>query len=253
MHARPVCVEDPRHLDLEPVLPVVVEEEGLGAALALVIAGARADGIDVAPVTFGLRMNFGIAVDLAGRSLKDLAFEALGQPQHVDRAMHRGLGRLDRVVLVMHRRSRAGQIVDLVDLHVEREGHVMAHEFEAGMVVQVIDVALVASEKVIETQHLVTLRQQTIDQVRADEPRTPRHENAFATFIELRQIGPLSNRRSTWRPRANLIDGLTLGQCLILKQTVFKVVVRERVREDVEGFLGQRNKLSFGASLVLHR
>src|SRR6056297_22610 len=152
MHARPVCVEDPRHLDLEPVLPVVVEEEGFGAALALIVAGAWADGIDVAPVAFGLRVNFWIAVDLTGRSLEDLALEALGQAEHVDCALDRSFRRLNWVVLVMHRRGRAGEIVDLVDLHIEWEGYVVTHELEAGMIVQMINIALVAGEEVVETR-----------------------------------------------------------------------------------------------------
>jgi len=45
---------------------MIVEEQRLRAALALVVAGPPADRIDAAPVGFGLRMNFRVAVDLAG-------------------------------------------------------------------------------------------------------------------------------------------------------------------------------------------
>ena len=131
MHARAVGVEDARDLDAQLVLAVVVEEQRLGAALALVVAGARADRIDVAPVGLGLRMDRRVAVDLAGRGLEDPALQALGQAQHVDGAVHAGLGRLHRIVLVVDRRGRAGQVVDLVDLDIEREGHVVAHQLEA--------------------------------------------------------------------------------------------------------------------------
>ena len=55
---------------------------------------------------------------------------ALGQPEHVDRAVHAGLGRLHRVVLVVDRRGRAGEVVDLVDLDVERKGDVVAQQLE---------------------------------------------------------------------------------------------------------------------------
>jgi len=68
------------------VLAVVVEEEGLRAPLALVIAGADPDRIDVAPVGLGLRMFKRIAVNLRGRGLEDLGLYALGEAQHVDRA-----------------------------------------------------------------------------------------------------------------------------------------------------------------------
>ncbi len=45
----PVGVEDADHPDVEPVLAVVVEEQGLGAALAFVVAGARADWVHAGP------------------------------------------------------------------------------------------------------------------------------------------------------------------------------------------------------------
>ena len=50
VHARAVGVEDARHLDRQLVLAAIVEEQRLGAALAFVVAGARADRIDVAPI-----------------------------------------------------------------------------------------------------------------------------------------------------------------------------------------------------------
>ena len=131
MHARAVGVEDARDLDAHVVLTPVVEEQRLGAALALVVAGARSDRVDVAPIVFGLRMDAGIAVHFGGRRLEDFRAHALGQAQHVDRAVHAGLGRLHRIALVVNRRRRTGEIVDLVDLDIERKGHVVADQLEA--------------------------------------------------------------------------------------------------------------------------
>src|SRR5262245_2599445 len=102
MHAWTVCIEDAGDLDLELVLAVVVEERRLGAALALIVAGARTNRIDIAPVGFGLWMHRRVAVHLARRRLEDATFEAFGEPQHVDRAMHRSLCRLHGVVLVVY-------------------------------------------------------------------------------------------------------------------------------------------------------
>ena len=80
VHARAVGVEDARDLDLELVLAMIVEEQRLGAALALVVAGARTDRIDVAPVVLGLRVHRGIAVDLADvEAWKILALQALAR------------------------------------------------------------------------------------------------------------------------------------------------------------------------------
>ena len=53
------------------MLAPIIEEQRLCASLTLVIAGARSNRIDVAPVILRLRMNVRIAVDLRCRSLKD--------------------------------------------------------------------------------------------------------------------------------------------------------------------------------------
>ena len=62
----PVGVEDARDAHLEAVLALVIEGEGLRASLALVVARALADGIDVAPVLLGLGVLEGVAAHLAG-------------------------------------------------------------------------------------------------------------------------------------------------------------------------------------------
>jgi len=107
MHARAVGVEDSRHLDANAVLAMIVEEQGFRRALAFIVTGPQPQRIDVAPIGFRLRMNVRVAVDLAGRGLKNLGFDALGKTQHVDRAMHAGLQRLHRIELIVDRRRRA--------------------------------------------------------------------------------------------------------------------------------------------------
>jgi len=44
MHPWAIGVEDPRDLDVEPVLAVIIEEQRFGAALALVIPAAARRG-----------------------------------------------------------------------------------------------------------------------------------------------------------------------------------------------------------------
>ena len=137
MHARAISVEDPRDLDLNPVLAVIIKAERLGAALAFIIAGARPDRVHIAPIAFFLRMNFRIAIDFRGRGLEDPRPCPLGKAEHVDGAVHRCLGRLHRVELVMDRASRAGHVVNLVDLDKERERHIVAHQLKAWIVHEV--------------------------------------------------------------------------------------------------------------------
>jgi hypothetical protein len=69
VHARSVSVEDPRDLNGQFVLAPIIEEQGLGAALALVVTRARADRIDMAPIILALWMDAGIAVNLGRRGL----------------------------------------------------------------------------------------------------------------------------------------------------------------------------------------
>ncbi len=79
LHLRPVGIEDACYSDGDSVLSVVIEEEGFGATLSLVVASSRSDGIDPPPVFFVLRVNLGIAVDFACRSLKYSCAYSLGK------------------------------------------------------------------------------------------------------------------------------------------------------------------------------
>jgi len=65
-----------------------------------------------------------------------------------------GLGGLHGVELVVDGGGGAGQVVDLVHLHVEGEGDVVAQELEVGVVEQVRDVLLAAGEQVVGADHL---------------------------------------------------------------------------------------------------
>src|SRR5207248_4458873 len=64
VHAWPVGVEDPHHLDSQPVLAPVIEEQSLGTALALIVARTHTDRVHTTPIALGLRMDFGVAIDL---------------------------------------------------------------------------------------------------------------------------------------------------------------------------------------------
>ena len=54
------------------------------------------------PVIFRLRMYLGVTVDLAGGGLEDLCLHPLGETQHINSAMHTGLGGLNRIMLIMN-------------------------------------------------------------------------------------------------------------------------------------------------------
>jgi hypothetical protein len=98
--------------------------------------------------------------------------------------MHRRLRRLHWIVLIMDWRSWASEIVDFVRLDVERKRHVVTHELEAGMSVEMLQVTLGAREQIVDAHYLVPLLEQAINQMGAEEPGTARNQNAFAAVIK---------------------------------------------------------------------
>ena len=142
-------------------------------------------------------MDLGIAVDLAGGGLEELGLEPLGQPKHVDRAMHAGLGGLHRVVLVVDRRGWAGQVVDLVHFHVQREGHIMAHQLEVRILEQMQNVVLGAGEEVVQTEHVVAVGKQALAQMRAEKAGATGDEDAFSEGVIHIQAAPFDAEAST--------------------------------------------------------
>ena len=71
LEARAVGVEDAHHVGVDAVVAVVGGDGGFGEALGLVVDGARADGIDVAPVGLDLGMDLGVAVALGGGGMEE--------------------------------------------------------------------------------------------------------------------------------------------------------------------------------------
>jgi hypothetical protein len=112
--------------------------------------------------------------------LKNLTTQPFRQTKHVYGPVHGRLRRLDRIVLIMNWRGRAGKIVDLVDLDEQREANVVPHELEPRFAQKVLDVHLRACEEIIQAKHLMPIREQAVDQVRAKEAGTASDKNAFS-------------------------------------------------------------------------
>ena len=66
VHARSVGIEEAGHFNAEVMLTAIVKEQCFGTSFALVVAGAEANGVHIAPVIFSLRMNVWIPIYLAG-------------------------------------------------------------------------------------------------------------------------------------------------------------------------------------------
>ncbi len=59
-------------------------------------------------------------------------------------------------MLVMNWGGRTREVINFVGFDIERESHVMPHEFIAGVIMQMLDVALCAGKKIIRTDNLVS-------------------------------------------------------------------------------------------------
>src|SRR5690554_4804608 len=107
MHPRPVGIEYTHDPKRDTVLAGVGGCEGLAATLALVVAGAVADRVDLAPIGLRLWVLFGLAVDLAGRGDQQAGADGLREPKHVQRALDRGQDGPDPIPLIMDGRRWA--------------------------------------------------------------------------------------------------------------------------------------------------
>ena len=117
------------------------------------------------PVAFWLRVNLGVAVHFAGRSLIDARAKPFGQAQHVDGTVHAGLDGLHRVVLVVYGRGRAGQIVNFIHLNIEGKGHVVANKLEPAVVHELFHIGAGTGKKVVRAEHFVPFVEQTFAQM----------------------------------------------------------------------------------------
>jgi hypothetical protein len=85
------------------------------------------------------------------------------------------LGGLNGVVLIVDRRSRTGQVIDLIDLYVEREGNVVANEFKIRIPYQRSDILLGPRIEIVDTENVVPILEETLAEVGTQKTRPSRH------------------------------------------------------------------------------
>jgi hypothetical protein len=73
----------------------------------------------------------------------------------VQRANHAGLGGLNWIPLVVDRRRRASQVVNLVYFNVKRKRYIVSDEFEVRVTKEVAQVAPGTRAKVVDCKNLV--------------------------------------------------------------------------------------------------
>lgn len=140
-----------------------VGAQGLGAALALVIAGARADGVHMPPVALMLRVDLRVAIDFAGRGLQHARARATRQLQHIERALHTRLQGVYRVGLIVGGRGRTREVIDAVQpIQFDGLGHILAQHAQALAPDQGLQVGGLAGLEIVQADHLVAGQQQML-------------------------------------------------------------------------------------------
>ena len=124
-------------------------------------------------------MDFGIAVNFAGAGLQDPRAAAFGDSQHVDRAEHAGLDRLDRIELVVPGGGRTSHVVDLVDLQKDRQRDVVPNQLKVRFAQQMRDVRLLAGEEIVQADHVVAHRDQPFAEVGAQKTGAAGDKNSL--------------------------------------------------------------------------
>ena len=170
-HARAVGVEDADNAGLDLVFAVIGHRHGLGKTLGFVVTAARADGVDVAPVFFGLRMHQRVAVNFRGGGDQEARVFVLGQAERLVRAQRADLQGLDRDLQVINRAGGRGEMPDVIHRRIEENKfrHVLLDEFEIRVAAQMRDVVHRAGDKIVDANDFVAARQQQVGQMRAEK------------------------------------------------------------------------------------
>lgn len=78
----------------------------------------------------------------------------------------------DRIVHVMRRRCRTGQMVNLIHFDEQRIDDVMVNELEVLVTEPMLDVTLATGKKVVRNDNLMALHHQVVGQVRSNKTST---------------------------------------------------------------------------------
>ena len=133
----------------------------------------------MAPVVLRLRVHLRVTINLTGGRLKNPGFDPLGKTEHVDGAMHTGLGGLHRIVLIMDGTCRAGKVVNLVYFDIQGKADIVPVDFEIRVINKVNDITLCAGKKIINTNHVMAIFQKSLAEMPTQEACTAGYQYFF--------------------------------------------------------------------------
>ena len=141
-------------------------------------------------------MDLGLAVHLARRGQQQPRLMLRRQIQQVERADDIGEKRVLGIRLIVRRRGRAGQVIDVGEMKVARHrdrrlDHVMLDQLEAGVAVEMAEVLAAAGEEIVDADDARALGNQAVAQMRADKARPAGNERDLV-LNRHQQVPPLT-------------------------------------------------------------
>jgi hypothetical protein len=85
--------------------------------------------------------------------------------------------------LIVGRRCGASEVIDAVDLELERVDHVVADQLKAGIADQVLDVGFATGEEVVEAYDFVALFDEAITEVGTEESGSAGDKNTHKKML----------------------------------------------------------------------
>ena len=170
-HARAVGVEDADDLRVDLVIAMIGHGHRLGETLGFVVDAARPDGIDVAPVFLGLRMDERVAVAFGGGGEQEPRALCLGQAERVVRAERTDLERLDRQLEIIDRAGRRGEVENIVHRagEIDELRHIMLDELKSRVAREMRDIIGIARDEVVDGDDAVALGEEAVGKMGAEK------------------------------------------------------------------------------------
>ena len=129
-HIGPVGIEDTHQAGIDSAESGKIRAERLPDPFTFIIARTHPDGVDVAEIILGLRMHERIAIDFRSRGLQNFRPIPFRIFEGMERAEESDFCRVNRVALVIRRRSRTSQIADDLAGDIVRDHHVVLDELK---------------------------------------------------------------------------------------------------------------------------
>jgi hypothetical protein len=93
---------------------------------------------------------------------------------------------LDRIVLIVDRRGRARQVVNLVDLDKQRIGYIVSLEFEIRVAQKSYDVPLAARVEIVDAEYVMLILEKPFAEMRPQKSGPAGYRTSFSKMHDSR-------------------------------------------------------------------